>query len=817
MLRKFLCSGSCGLAISLAASQATAITRQDYDATILRARAGDYAPALTMLREQQRLNPVNLRAAYDHILIASWAGRPRETVQVYAAMKPPPARPPANVVAAVAAAYRDTRQWYAALTLYRQGRLLYPDQSVFMVGEIKTLADAGRPDDAIATGEPLARYRPADADLELALAYAYQKKKGVSPALEHTSRAYALSNQAYVTREYIHSLRLASLHGPALRLATQHPELLTDEELRGLQADYAAELTRLAGLPSQGERHRFDIADKAIGMYDQLIPAWLQKGAEACADVARLRADRLRALHARVRMADVVHEYEAMQAEGMTVPDHVLDDVASAYLYLRQPEKAVALYTHLTSTMAGEKEDASVIVTRKLGLFYALQESGQYRVSDELLAQANEEQPIWHWLKGQPTGVPNDSKLDVIRVVALAPLYRGDTKTSTRKLETLVAEAPNNSSLRGALALAYRAQERPRAAERELKMGQTLTPRSLEIETGQGYTALALNEWRQAEIMTDDVSARFPEDLRVQRLAREWAVHNKRELRVSGYRGITSDSPVSGSGDMGIETVLYSAPIHYNWRAYAGMGYAEGKFEEGKAHYRWQKAGAEWRSRGVTLEAEASAHSYGHGIKPGLRAGVHFNLNDQWEIGAAGELRSRQTPLRALKANVYSNSLELNGRWHADDTREWSFSLTPSHFTDGNKRLSAMIMGRQQFYASPALKSDLLLEISGSRNTQRGGNYYNPLTDLFAMPSIRLSHTLYRRYENALVQTFTAGAGAYAQKGYGTGAVASLGYGMHYQANDVVDIGATITATSRPYDGKRERDVRITLELGLRF
>jgi biofilm PGA synthesis protein PgaA len=47
--------------------------------------------------------------------------------------------------------------------------------------------------------------------------------------------------------------------------------------------------------------------------------------------------------------------------------------------------------------------------------------------------------------------------------------------------------------------------------------------------------------------------------------------------------------------------------------------------------------------------------------------------------------------------------------------------------------------------------------------------------------------------------------------------VVALGYGQRYRANDVLDMGAMITGTSRPYDGERERELRIVFDLTYRF
>ncbi|MBP0619504.1 hypothetical protein J8I82_06105 [Cupriavidus sp. LEh25] len=77
-------------------------------------------------------------------------------------------------------------------------------------------------------------------------------------------------------------------------------------------------------------------------------------------------------------------------------------------------------------------------------------------------------------------------------------------------------------------------------------------------------------------------------------------------------------------------------------------------------------------------------------------------------------------------------------------------------------------------------------------------SYYSPSADLTVLPSARLTHTLYRRYETAWEQQFLAGAGTYSQQGFGTGAILLLGYGQRYRTSDVFDVGATVTATSRP-------------------
>ncbi|WP_353150122.1 poly-beta-1,6 N-acetyl-D-glucosamine export porin PgaA [Pollutimonas bauzanensis] len=806
------------LLVSLTANVASArVSRTEYDARIREARLGNYEPALIMLRQHGAEYPRDLRAAYDHILIASWAKKSDEAIAAYEMLQPAPNRMPADVLSAVAQAYRDTQRWDAALDQYRHGRLRYPRNAAFTVGEIMVLADAGQAEDAIRLGKEQVDKHPGQTDLRLALAYAYKSSGFPYAALQEADQARSLAPQKkYVNREYVESLQHAGIPLAALGVAKQNPGLLNAKEIRNLEADYAAELSRLADLPARQESERFVIADRALAEYDRLIPAWEALGPEARPELLRIRADRLQALHTRMRMQDVVDGYNALLAEGIDVPRYVLNDVAAAYLYLRQPEIAAKLYQQ-TLDYGSKMDSPGERLANETGLFYSLIESEQFDDSVQVIEQARAEQPTWRRIKGVNMKIPNDLHLYSEQTAALGEFYVDNTPAAQSKLEEMVSLAPGNVGLHVALANVYRGRAQPRKAEKQLKMAEALEPRAVEIEAGQGITAMDLQEWRQANTLALDLAVRFPEEKSTDNLARRWATHNKAELKVTGNRGIASDSPVIGSGDFDIDTVLYSAPLNYNWRVFGGGGYAEGDFEEGKGHYRWLRTGVEWRGRDLTAELEASTNNYGYGTKPGARASVAYDLNDHWQVGGGAAFRSRETPLRALRSDISSNSLGAFVRWRANDFREWTFSLSPSRFSDGNKRLATYISGRERVYTSPKLKADLQLNISASHNSLEDVPYFNPRADLEILPTLNLTHTLYRHYETSWEQNFLLGAGLYAQRGYGSGAIGALGYGMRYHYNNQFDIGGTVIGTSRPYDGVREREVRIMFEMNFRF
>lgn len=725
---------------------------------------------------------------------------------------------PAPSLIALARAYRDATQWDKALVLFRQGERRFPSQVEFTLGRIMTLADARRIPEAVSLGRKLVRRQPRNPDSHLALGYAYQIGGQPYAELDQATEAYGLApGRAYVVRSYIQALQNAGLAQNALREAQAHPGAMDAGQIRSLQADAAARLTRVAATSARGEAERYAVADRAIAMYDALIAQWQALGAAARSDVRRLQADRLLALHARARMKDVVAGYQALLAQGVAVPAYVLGDVADAYLYLRQPETAAHLYRRSLAS-AADKDDPKARVNDQAGLFYALTESGHADQANAELKAADAEQPVWLYIPGDPSRQPNDLKLDLALTQGQGDLYEGDTPQAQARLDAMVDAAPGNTRFYTARSQIYRSRGLPRRAERDLALAQAQSPRSIDVETNQGETALDLQEWRQARLLRDDVVSRSPQSLSVQDLARDWDIHNMSELRVTAGRDVSTNSPVVGSHETDLSSTLYSPPIDENWRAFAGTGYSYSDFPEGVGTYRWARAGAQWRSRGITLQGEVSGNDFGYGLRAGAALSGSVDLDDHWQVGGGAALLSRDaTPLRALRHDITANSLNANVRWRGDNRTQWTFSFTPSRFTDGNTRMEIDAAGLQRVYTSHRFRLDAMIDLSASHNTLANAPYYNPRSDLAAVPELRLTHVLYQRYDTAWEQQLTAGAGTYTEQGYGTSGLYTVSYGQRFRYNKVLDTGFTLSATSRTYDGQRERDYAVLVDLTYRF
>ena len=352
-------------------------------------------------------------------------------------------------------------------------------------------------------------------------------------------------------------------------------------------------------------------------------------------------------------------------------------------------------------------------------LFYAQAENERIDQAALLAQRVSQRYPYATRLYQLPTLAYNDDWLVGQSLLAQSRVYQRDLAEAERQLTHLARTAPGNQGLRISLASVYLARGWPRRAEDELKQVEGLEPRSLPLEIQQGYVAQELQEWRQLDLLADDVIQRAPESVAAQQLERSRRIHHMSELRISGNQGIDSDGPVSGSHDLAFTLRSIRRRSTTTGGCSPARGFNTGQFDEGKGINRDLSAGAEWRSRDLWLEAEVANRNYGHGNELGLRLSSQYDLNDQWRLGGSVARLSAETPLRALTNGISANGGNLWLRWQQNESRELRASVAPSHFSDGNNRLEYGTEGRQRLLAGARYRLDMNLTLSGSRNSRR--------------------------------------------------------------------------------------------------
>ncbi|HIB8404917.1 TPA: poly-beta-1,6 N-acetyl-D-glucosamine export porin PgaA [Enterobacter hormaechei] len=777
-----------------------------YEHQIQQARNGNYALFLDYLQRYEQQHALTPGQVADWLQVASWAGRDDEVIRVwqrYGIYMPLPAR----AIAAVAQSRRNQKAWPSALSLWKEALSLAPDNDDYRIGYVKTLADARKDRLALSEARQLVKDNPSPAHLET-LSYVWMRQGKNRDRLLADMRALSAApgNEALL-RETIDALTDNRVSTPALWLSQN--AALSPAERRRLERNAAVERVRLADVPGRTEKERLRLAQNALDRYHALLSRW-QNDPQAAEDVILARIDRLGALYAQGNYRQVISEYESLTAAQHPVPDWAIGWVISAYLQEKNTVAAFSLvqrYPHYASDPQDEEH----------ALFYAWLDKGQYQAARRYVERETRSVPWTRYDFGSPTAQPNDRWLTG-QSLKFNYLLATNALPEAEKLSyRLASTAPGNQGLQIDYAALLQARGLPRAAEQKLKRAEALEPTNLELEKQQAYVAMDLQEWRQMDLLADNVIARAPADRSARRLDRLRMVHHMSELRLNAAKGLHSDNPVSGSHDMNWDATLYGPPVADNWRLFAGARYAQGNFDEGKGISRHLLGGVEWRPRDLTLEAELSGNRYHGKNRPGARLSTTYSLSDNWQVSGNLERLSRATPLRALRNGISANRGEGGVRWYQNERREYQFNAAISRFSDHNRRQEYTLSGKERLWQTPTLTLELEPGIAASKNSLRNTLYYNPARDLSVTAALSVDHEMYRHYDTLWSQQFVAGGGSYWQKNQSPGAVTLLGYGQRIQWNNVVDTGVMLNWDKRPYDGKRESNLSVTLDATLRF
>lgn len=792
---------------SLAQAQESEPSHQ-YNELITQARNGLYQPALDYLNQRQTLTE---HQRLDQLIITSWSGQDQAAAELYDAHADElSAFPDAAFIAA--RARRNLRHWPQALVLLEKLHKTHPEQADYRISLIMTLADAGLAQRAQEEGRRWTTDAPDTPEARLAYGYALMRADAPFAALFELDQALQLAPESRdIRREYLFALQRAGLSSPALSLA-QQSSLVSDAELRRLEADQLSELVRLSAVPIGAHHHRYSLADRALSRSASLMAdgrEWTQQ------ETTRLRLDRLGALHSRLAMPQLKTEAEQLIEDDIELPGYAQRWYANALLYLRHPEAAARIYRNL---IADSNARDTHWMSDHQQLFYALVEAERLDEANALIRELSTPQPAYHTIPGTQQQVLNQQWLDARVLSANNFIYRDNLPAAESAYGQLVSDAPGNTGLRTSLASVYQLRGWPRQAERQLKIAETTDPVNSGVLTAQAETALNLQDWGAFEVLADDLAQRYPETLANQRVQRQRQIHHMHELQISAYTDTNNGDGANGSGGFGIDTLIYTQPLKQNWRIFGGLGYATAKFDEGRANYHWERAGLEWRIRDHTISAELSANHYGEGGKAGWKLKGDHEFNDYWQYGWELEGLSRHTPLRALNANTDADRQAGYLRWRANERREWQLDLSTMAFSDGNDRQQAGISGKERLLTRPYFTVDANLSLSASRNSQgNDGLYFNPESDLSVLPGLTLNHILNREYQKVWSQQAYVGLGTYTQNGFGTGATINASYGQRWLWNEQLNTGATLTASTRPYDGERELGLALLFDLTYRF
>lgn len=514
---------------------------------------------------------------------------------------------------------------------------------------------------------------------------------------------------------------------------------------------------------------------------------------------ARAIGDLLLAYRLAGRMEDVLTLWEtAVPRDGALY--WLRTAAADAYLALRRPAEAEALYRSVAVERAGTPEPW-------LGLYWSTIEQRRY---DEAGAALDELAKI----PGQ------ELTAEIQRGWLL--LFEDRTVAGQKHFEALLDQHPGNPQVRQGLATAWLWQGRPRqglGSVEELLARTTLDePRvdnpSARIALAGAFSALG--DLAEARRQADDLVALYPENVHAQRLRRDIETQLAPEVRLEG-RYDTSDR---GLGEAWSQLEV-SAPLGTRARLAAGgwgsrsedERYTEGDVRE--AYLGLSLRPGRWLSLSAEVLWDFSEEDFGR--DPGGSARVALLPDDRWRVDLGYALDAwRDLPLRARAVGLVADTADA-GVSYSGTRGDARLGGGRSELSDGNERTWGLAAAHLLARQGPVYRATFGAEVYASENSRSDVAYFSPSQDRSASLTHRSEWLAANDPGHRHSFSLFAHAGIYDQEGYDSGAVGGLWLESSWDlaGRSVLVLGAG--ARSQLYDGTRELDPRFYLTVRRRL
>jgi biofilm PGA synthesis protein PgaA len=791
------CSAAAAVPEGCGSGQATAKSAA-YLAGLAAYAAGRVEESYVRLKGAYLTCPGNIPYRNDYLVAAAVSGHASEALDIAAGIRA--ASLPPYVLEALGLAARDNHQPDLALHYYDTILVARPDVGA-RVGRDLALIDLGDPKAARTDLLALKLHQPRRVDVEEALGLADEAAGDDMGALAAAESLLELDPHHAAGLELRYRLLLRA-GAPHLAAALTPPKVLGRRELGNGLRDRLAFDFRWARDDPGSDRVRAKRLDAVIGRM-RLAAADVSNDREVRDG---LRGDLTEALAERGRAREAVEEYQKMLADGVTVEPYVRNALVGAYVAIRQPQRAAALYRALP---AGVDPPYAV----KAAYFYALLESGQYeaavRWADLLAGTA----PAYVYGNFPALRTQNPDAASALVLAALARTYTDRLADGQPRLQALLDRAPANPDARLALAETYELRGWPRRAAADANLLLLESPSAAPLP--QLFSdQLSMADWHSAAATLSRMNEVLPSDnAALLRSERDWDTHEMAEVSIDGELG-KSYGGRPGVVDSEIGEYVYSPPLASDYRAYVHLDQTEGTPVQGTTLRHAEGAGIEYHTSAWLATGELLAID-DHGPYPQFTA--QATPDDHWTLGAAYALRTLDVPIAAVVVGVHADRVALNADYRVSEALDFDAQAVHERYSDGNSRTELLADWRERWITGPIYKLATRLDLDASRNTLEATNYFNPKRDLSATVTLQNQWLQFRHYESSLTHEVDVGVGDYSQQGFGQGAIALVRYQAIYEINRRVALKGGAGTGFRPFDGRRESLDVLTFNVEGRF
>jgi len=532
------------------------------------------------------------------------------------------------------------------------------------------------------------------------------------------------------------------------------------------------------------EQIKFLAPKKAIRLLDENIQSaedhLRRKDSVEAAEVFKRRAqfDKFLAMRQAEMMRQIVSDYEKIKEEKIELPYWVLEAAADAYLYLKEPEKAIELYEQVLLHYQEQGRDRYPYSYELLMAKYAaLIELERHREAREIIERLENDIPYFARTGG--VLVENWNKVSVSTEKAWCMIFDDRLGEAEEYLEGLVASAPHNSNPRIAQAYLHLYRDFPRLSLEDFQMATNLDPESKEAAIGHAY-ALDLNDRSgEGRNIAAKLLEKHPDDLGVQKLGRHFEIQDMRLLSIKSNFS-QGGSFVDGAG----YTVRLDQPI-YPWRkVYAETIWMQTKDEFERRNIFRSGIGFDWRlNRDLTLDGAFTLDHQGR--DPGIKGGIRWSVDDHLTLGASYDSYSLDLPPKALLHKYKGQEAKFTAAYRFSEDLLTEASFSNIRLSDGNSNQNYTMRIDKGLTYSAHWKTRLALEgfLTTNRKPEDRG-YYAPkyAGSVYAVPMVE--HMWYRRYDFSVFDRLYFGIGPHWEKSFKTEEVWYLRYEQEWRLTD---------------------------------
>jgi biofilm PGA synthesis protein PgaA len=506
-------------------------------------------------------------------------------------------------------------------------------------------------------------------------------------------------------------------------------------------------------------------------------------------------------------MREAVAAYDAARASDPgPAPEWATLTAADAWLYLREPEKALALYEDGIRELQRQQRDRYPDnYELLLGKYFTLCDLERFDEAGKVLDRLDAEIPIH--VVGNGILAPSYHKFDTMIERGWLLAYTRSYGAAERHFSSLLDQAPGNSNLRTAIGYMHYFREWPRLALEDFQIAAATDPQDIVAQVGRAYTLNENDRWREARTLADELSAQAPRHTLVRELDRDLGLQLRPYFEAEYECGLGA-----GLMDTSRLTLRLTMPVQPFRNVYTEAVWLRVKDDNGTKNVFRDRVGVDWRlARDLSVRAAIGIDSYRDAAS--FSFGATYAPCDHWTFTADLDSDTLDLPPGAYSAGVQGWLAAFTAKYRLDERTAFTAGYDHLRLDDGNRVQTFTGLLEQTVWANARWQAGINLDAYHTIASRSDVAYYSPqyYGACYAVPN--LEHVWFRRYETSLTDRISLGIGPHWEDAHGTMLVWYVRYEAEWVLSKRFSLLGGVTWSQNRYGNEHPDGLSLNLAL----